>query len=379
MNGIPHQAMWPRRRRRPGDFYGQVYDWFPDRTFDDVLIVGAGSGTDVAVALAKGAEQVDAVEIDPVIQQIGTRTHPDRAVRRPAGQLRSTTTAGRSSADRQRYDLVVFALPDSLTLVSTSANLRLESFLFTDRGVRDVRDRLAPDGVFVLYNYYREDWLPQKIGGMLEEASARRRSSGATGTSRRDASRSGPASTLVGGQPPGDRVDAVDLGDGAPARDRRLAVPVPPRAVRRRRTTSARSAIILAFARCLVLARARKRPGTSLRRFSPHFFLLGVAFLLLETRSLVTFSLLFGSTWLVNSLVFFAVLRACCWRSLINARFRIRNPMPLYVALLVSIVIACLVPPDRSYRARRGCATCCVGRRVRAGLLRQPRLQPLVP
>ncbi len=41
---------------------------------------------------------------------------------------------------------------------------------------------------------------------------------------------------------------------------------------------------------------------------SPHFFLLGVAFLLLETRSLVTFSLLFGTTWIVNALAFFALL-----------------------------------------------------------------------
>ena len=37
-------------------------------------------------------------------------------------------------------------------------------------------------------------------------------------------------------------------------------------------------------------------------------FLLGAAFLLLETRSLVSFSLLFGSTWLVNALAFFAIL-----------------------------------------------------------------------
>ena len=37
-------------------------------------------------------------------------------------------------------------------------------------------------------------------------------------------------------------------------------------------------------------------------------FFLGAAFMLLETRSLVTFALLFGSTWLVNSLVFFAIL-----------------------------------------------------------------------
>ena len=102
--------------------------------------------------------------------------------------------------------------------------------------------------------------------------------------------------------------------------------------------------LVLAFAGFMVW-RAAKGSGTSLRRFSPHFFLLGVAFLLLETRSLVTFSLLFGSTWIVNSLVFFAVLASVLLAIAINARFKIRNPVPLYVALLVSILVAWLVPP----------------------------------
>ncbi len=43
----------------------QVYEWFPGRTFQRVLIVGAGAGTDTALALAMRAGHVDAVEIDP--------------------------------------------------------------------------------------------------------------------------------------------------------------------------------------------------------------------------------------------------------------------------------------------------------------------------
>jgi hypothetical protein len=38
------------------------------------------------------------------------------------------------------------------------------------------------------------------------------------------------------------------------------------------------------------------------------FFCMGLAFLLLETKSVIQFSLLFGTTWLNNSLVFLAVL-----------------------------------------------------------------------
>ena len=67
---------------------------------------------------------------------------------------------------------------------------------------------------------------------------------------------------------------------------------------------------------------------------------------MLETRSIVSFSLLFGSTWIVNSLVFFAVLASVLAAILVNARFAIRNPLPLYVALLASIAVAYVVQPS---------------------------------
>ena len=95
----------------------------------------------------------------------------------------------------------------------------------------------------------------------------------------------------------------------------------------------------------LLVGRAAQRSGTPLRRFSPHFFVLGIAFLLLETRSIVTFSLLFGSTWLVNALVFFAVLASVLLAILVASRVPLRRPRWLYAALLVSIAIAFVLPP----------------------------------
>ena len=59
-------------------FYNQVYKWFPGRTYNNVLIVGAGSGSDVAIALSHGAGHVDAVEIDPKLLQIGEQQHPNQ-------------------------------------------------------------------------------------------------------------------------------------------------------------------------------------------------------------------------------------------------------------------------------------------------------------
>jgi hypothetical protein len=219
VNGIPHQALWPADGPLR-EFYEQIYHWFPDRTYERVLIIGAGSGTDVSIALKQGAGHIDAVEIDPAIQAIGVDDHPDRPYDDP--RVTRIVEDGRAFLRRttERYDLVIFALPDSLTLVSTSANLRLESFLFTTEAFRDVRDHLADDGAVVLYNYYREPWLPQKIGGMLQEAFGsapimRLHGQGAATIA------AGPMITALGGAaPPGDGVDpAPGISTPQPATD----------------------------------------------------------------------------------------------------------------------------------------------------------------
>ena len=55
---------------------------------------------------------------------------------------------------KKRYDLILFALPDSLTLVSGQGALRLENYLFTKQSMETVRRRLKPGGTFAMYNYY---------------------------------------------------------------------------------------------------------------------------------------------------------------------------------------------------------------------------------
>ena len=172
VNGIPHQGLHcVECQKEP--FYEQVYKWFPDQEYENVLIVGAGSGSDVALALARNAgtiKHIDAVEIDPKIQQIGASDHPDKPYADP--RVTPHINDGRAflrSTD-QKYDLIIFALPDSLTLVSQAANVRLESFLFTEEAFKSVAEHLNDDGIFVLYNYYREPWLVNKLATMVGDA-----------------------------------------------------------------------------------------------------------------------------------------------------------------------------------------------------------------
>jgi hypothetical protein len=87
-------------------------------------------------------------------------------------------------------------------------------------------------------------------------------------------------------------------------------------------------------------------PRKTLRRFDWHMFFLGVAFMVLEVKSLTTFSLLFGSTWFVNSLVFFAILSSVLLAVLVNIRLKIRRISIWYLLLFGVLVLNLFLPPE---------------------------------
>src|SRR6478752_7454801 len=75
-------------------------------------------------------------------------------------------------------------------------------------------------------------------------------------------------------------------------------------------------------------------------------FFMGVAFLLLETKNVATFALLFGTTWLVNALVFAGVLLVVL--AAVETTRRVPTP-PLTVVfggILASLALAWVVRPE---------------------------------
>ena len=87
------------------------------------------------------------------------------------------------------------------------------------------------------------------------------------------------------------------------------------------------------------------RPGR-LRRWFAYIdlFFMGAAFLLLETKYVVQFALLFGTTWFVNSLVFAGVLLSVLPQSWSHSTSRSGSRAPLYLVLLGALVVGGLVP-----------------------------------
>src|SRR6266849_4128032 len=162
VNGIPHQAI-TRAAKRPAIFY-RPYTQAPGNPLNNVLVVGAGTGNDVAGALRMGAKHVDAVEIDPMIYKLGRKLNGDQPYQDPRVSVHINDGRAFLSQTEKKYDLILFALPDSLTLVAGQSSLRLESYLFTLQAMQSARAHLVPShGVFAMYNYYRTTWLRDRL------------------------------------------------------------------------------------------------------------------------------------------------------------------------------------------------------------------------
>jgi hypothetical protein len=82
------------------------------------------------------------------------------------------------------------------------------------------------------------------------------------------------------------------------------------------------------------------------RALNIQFFFLGAGFMLVETKAVVTMALLFGSTWIVNSVVFFAVLVMILLANYWMLQFNPTRLWPYYVGLFVALLANTLVPLD---------------------------------
>jgi hypothetical protein len=340
VNGIPHQTITTiALRRRAEPTYFVPYERAVNNPLDNVLIVGAGTGTDVAIALSEGAKHVDAVEIDPKLYQLGRDLNPEQPYQDPRVSVHIGDGRAFLEQSDQRYDLILFALPDSLTLVSGQSSLRLESYLFTEQSMEAARDHLAPRGVFAMYNYYREPWLVDRLANTLQVVYGRppcfdsRRVVGylallSTSTDPAALNCPKPWSPLTN--------DVV-----APATDDLPFVYLKTRSI----PSLYLIALALILAASAVGVRGVAGPLRRMRRYADLFFM-GAAFLLLETKNVVQFALLFGTTWFVNALVFVGILLSVLLAIEVARHVRIRRPARLYVALAAAIAVAYVVPAE---------------------------------
>ena len=322
--------------------YSFVHDVRTADSPGDVLIIGAGSGNDVSEALARGANRVDAVEIDPLIHEIASKNHPDDPYADP--RVFTHINDGRAFLERtdRQWDMILLALPDSLTVVLGQGSVRLESYLFTEEALASYNEHLRPGGVFGMYNFMRERWLVDRYASTLDQEF----DEPPCVVDFEDADH---FSILVAT----DNASSIDCSAGEPEGALWMASSNVPDPVSDDhpfpylRTAHIPSFYLLTIGLILAVSAVAVRmvagPLKGIRRQTDVFFM-GLAFLLLETKNVVQFALLFGTTWFVNALVFVSLLGSVLAAVEVSRRIKFKSQNLLYGFLALSLVLNWLVP-----------------------------------
>jgi SAM-dependent methyltransferase len=351
-----------------------------------VLVVGAGMGNDVAAALRHGAQRVDAVEIDPAILALGRELHPERPYGSPRVRAISEDARAFFTSTDEQYDLIVFGLLDSHTLLSSMSSLRLDSYVYTVESLQQARAHLAPGGHLALTFAASTggwEWLAARLYQMVTVAFDAEPVALSLGYDVSTLYVVGPdAHERVATEPDlaALAVDAAPLRSPVPPatddwpflylRDHSLPlVPYgvmlglllvaggglvllalrgagdPERAggVRTRPAEPAHGAAMAHRLRAPDAAPATTA-GAGTTGLDLPMFLLGAAFMLLETKSISQLSLLFGSTWVVNAVIISAILALALASNLFVAWRRPARVGPAYALLGLALILDQLVP-----------------------------------
>jgi hypothetical protein len=312
-----------------------------------VLILGAGMGNDVAAALRAGAGRVAAVEIDPTIVALGRRLHFEKPYDSPRVRLVLDDARAYVQNAREAFDLIVYSLLDSHTTHSSFSSIRIDNYVYTKEAVDAARRLLSPEGVLIVKFQVQRPWIAGRLRDTLTAVFGREPLqiqgdhsglttsgsffvAGSQDTIRRALSDERFAAYVAARS-------SIPVESAAPTTDdwpffyqKHPGIPT--------------SVAVISFLILVLGWMAVRNTGLAGRSIRWHFFFLGAGFMLLEALIISRMALLFGTTWVVNSVVIGALMLLIVAANLVGERFP-RLPVPLlYLGIAVSIAVAFALP-----------------------------------
>jgi spermidine synthase len=342
--------------RAAGQYYQRIWDLSPERTekkfqslrdyyefpykanttVKDVAIVGAGTGNDVASALRSGVSRVDAIEIDPAILATGQARHPEKPYSDPRVHAMLNDARSFLRTTNNRYDMIVYGLLDSHTLLSQAASVRLDSFVYTVEGLREARARLKAGGVLSLSFCVLSPELGRKIYLMLQAVFDGRPPHCVRALNDN-------AVIFMESNDPGWSIPPTLIAQSnftdvtAEYADPKLTADVStdnwPFFYMPRRIYPV--SYLWMIAQILLLSVWLTGNFFSQKPQFNHmpYFFLGVAFMLVETKAVTEMGLTFGNTWQIIGLVIASILVMAFLANAVVDRFKIRRPYLAYLIL----------------------------------------------
>jgi hypothetical protein len=309
---------------------------------DRMLVVGAGGGCDVESALEAGARHVDAVEIDQTVIDLSRKFNAEAPYSDPRVSVQIDDARAFLARATPGYDMVIFGFLDSQALFSTMNNVRLDGYVYTMESMRSAFRLLGDHGMLTLSFYVGRPWLGLKLYRLVREATGREpviyfgdgEEHAMILCVPRDA-----GAVLPNKLPDFHRGTYVDMP--------RIDLPTDDWPFLYLVGKTIPSDYLIAIASLLVFsvsAVAWLRRG-SFGRGDVHFGLLGMGFLLLETKNISDCTLFFGATWFVTLLVVTGVLLMVIAANLVSERLR-GFSLWMYAPLLATLALLLFVPRE---------------------------------
>lgn len=145
---------------KPLAYMADMIAALPYRLLDEpkVLVLGAGGGTDVLMALYHGAYKIDAVELNPVIKELVGSEYADFT----GGlygldriNIHLDEARGFVASQTALYDLIQIALLDSFSASGSGVQTLNESYLYTVEAVQEYLRHLEPGGILAITRWLR--------------------------------------------------------------------------------------------------------------------------------------------------------------------------------------------------------------------------------
>jgi spermidine synthase len=319
--------------------YNLPYQFYPNPP--KVLIAGAGMGNDVAAALRNGAKQVVAVEIDPLIYEKGKQLHFERPYQSNRVEFHVDDARSFVQNTKEQFDLVVFSILDSHTTSSYYTNIRLDNYVYTVEAMKATKRLLKPDGLFVMSFSSERPWFTKRLRDVIAQAFGKpplmiqtNVSFFVTGSNTRiDASLSANPRLK----------EFIDSHSNIKLEEADLVTDDWPYLYQQHRGIPTIVWILsggLIGICWLTFSRLHRHSGG----IQWHFFFLGAAFMLLEVQIISKLALLFGTTWLVNSIVITTLLFFILLANLVVSHFPEFPRKLAYMGLFVTLVLSYLIP-----------------------------------
>ncbi|MBX9686595.1 MAG: hypothetical protein K2X27_07825 [Candidatus Obscuribacterales bacterium] len=321
---------------------------------DNVLIVGSGTGNDIAAGIRAGAKDIDAVEIDPGIIQIGSSMHPENPYQYARVHIINDDARHYIRHSKKKYDLIVYGYLDSTsTLTANSGGVRMDSYVWTEEGFKEARALLKDDGIVSCTVCILPE-LTQKVFRMLEEAFGGNQpvvyntvwDSGFTFIVSKqkgrplihDASAAGAATASNDSAPFKDLTQSYI--DNKEKVD--IATDDWPFLWMFKRSYPSTYALVIGLLTVISSFMVLRFLPSGEGRFSPSwysFFFLGAGFMLVETKGITELALVWGSTWFVTSIVVAAVIALAFLANLLVAKSGEQNTIVSYLILCLSLAM----------------------------------------